>query len=456
LRFASLGGFGAALACAAFLVACGGGGGSAPTSGSLTGGSMNGNHAASNQGPGTHITVVIHRDNTKTHTHSHLRRVATSKRNPKFVSENAEGLQITVAATGAASQSVYADLTSSSLCNTVSSVTTCVITVPTIATNEQFTLLETDSVPQNSTNGYGTGFSNGTNILGALNASESVQLGAANNLALEVGPVAANLYDCYYGLIDNGVPNALPQPHNSNYGIDTSNSTRLVVTGGAAANGVIAVEYGDASGCWFNGDTTPAPFVDVNGSPTPISVGSSSTALTVAPIVNNGTAPPASAYTQTNSIPNDGYYWYDCEFLIGIKTSASFASASTITFNNNLTALNPFTSAAYPNTVTYQVVPLTVSSTSVTVAASGSTMVTGTDSNASDPMDAESAYGAQDENCNTGGGATLATISPGSLNGTNWTQPFTINAGSTTGTCTFYIYDTDAGTVTLPITVTIN
>ena len=108
--------------------------------------------------------------------------------------------------------------------------------------------------------------------------------------------------------------------------------------------------------------------------------------------------------------------------------------------------------------MTYTVVPITVSPTTATMAVAGGTaIVTGTDSNASDPMDAESAYTAGDENCNTGGGTTLATISPGSLNTTNWTQPFTITGASNgTGTCTFYIYDTDAGTVTLPITVTVN
>ena len=48
-----------------------------------------------------------------------------------------------------------------------------------------------------------------------------------------------------------------------------------------------------------------------------------------------------------------------------------------------------------------------------------------------------------DYNCNTSGGTTLATVSAGSLNTTNWTQPFTITgANAGTGTCTFYLYDT--------------
>jgi hypothetical protein len=467
LRFASLGGFGAALACAAFLVACGGGGGSAPTSGSLTGGSMNGNHAASNQGPGTHVTVVIYRGgDTKTHGRSNTRRGAkSSTRKPEYLSTEGQGLQISVSATGVASQTIYADTRTSPLSPLCTvdgnNVETCVINVPTIAANEQITALQTDAFPANeNSSGYGTGFGNGTNILGAIKATEAVTLGSSNNIALELGPAVGYFWDCTEGAsYGNTPPPALPQLYSANYGVDTNpvsdptTGARIVVTGGTAASGLISVEFGDIDSGWRDRDTTPAPFVDVNGSPTPITLTSSSSALTVSPIVFNGTP---STYAQTASIPDDSFEWYECEFFIALKTSASFSSASTLAISNNLTAINPFTSSAQPLTMTYTVVPLTVSSTSVTVAMGNSTTVTGTDPNASDPMDAESAYQTGDESCNTGGGTPLATISRGSLNTTNWTQVFTINAGGTTGTCTFYIYDTDAGTVTLPITVTIN
>ena len=464
MRFTSLWGFGAALACAAFLVACGGGG-SGSLSGGLPGGT--GSHPASNQGPGTHVTIVIHRGGAKTHGRSNARRGAkSSTRQPKYLSTNVQGLQIAVSATGVASQTVYADVSGSSpLCTTNGDVETCVINVPTIAASEQFAALQTDAVPTGeNVSGYGTGFGNGTNILGAINATETVTVGGSNSVGLELGPAVGYFWDCTYGAIyGNTPPPSLPQLYSANYGVDTNpvndptTGARVVVTGGTAASGLISVEFGDIDCGWRDPDTTPAPFVDVNGSPTPITLTSNNSALTVSPIVSNGTP---STYAQTASIPNDGYEWYECEFFIALKTSSSFSSSSTLAINNNLTAINPFTSSAQPLTMTYTVVPITVSSTAVTVAANNSTTVTGTDPNASDPMDAASSFANEtfpgDDNCNTSGGTTLATISPGSLNTTNWTQPFTINAGASTGVCTFYIYDTDAGTVTLPITVTIN
>jgi hypothetical protein len=83
-------------------------------------------------------------------------------------------------------------------------------------------------------------------------------------------------------------------------------------------------------------------------------------------------------------------------------------------------------------------------------------------------MDAESSYtanngpawasgGGGDENCNTGGGTTLATVAPGSMNTTTWLQTFTITGASNgTGTCTFYLFDLNALTLTQAVTVTVN
>src|SRR5580658_3412677 len=181
MRFASLCGFGAVLVCAAFLVACGGGGGSSP----IAGGSMTGSHSSGATGPGTTLTIVIHRDGgtknylTRSTTRHHGTQVAQVRRSPKYISYGAEGLQVTVSATGVASQSVYADLTGS-LCNTSGPVETCTINIPTIATSEQFTILETDSTPTGTNGSYGTGFPSNTNILGAVNQAATVQLGASN------------------------------------------------------------------------------------------------------------------------------------------------------------------------------------------------------------------------------------------------------------------------------------
>src|SRR5580658_2611415 len=178
MRFASLCGFGAVLVCAAFLVACGGGGGSSP----IAGGSMTGSHSSGATGPGTTLTIVIHRDGgtknylTRSTTRHHGTQVAQVRRSPKYISYGAEGLQVTVSATGVASQSVYADIShGSALCTPpTGNVSTCTLSVPTIAANEQISILEVDEEPTNPTNGYGTGFPSGSNILGAVNQAETV------------------------------------------------------------------------------------------------------------------------------------------------------------------------------------------------------------------------------------------------------------------------------------------
>lgn len=468
MRFSTLFGFGAVLTCAALLAACGGGGHSGGLAGGIPGGTQ---QSANNSGPGSHVTVYIHAPSGKVHPRVAKRRAKIARRDPKYLSTHSQnGLQISVAAAGATTQTVYVDVSSGSpLCTPTStnsgSERMCTLTIPTVGANEQISALETDSAPQNENgSGYGTGFATGTNILAAVNQTQSVTMGASNSFGIELGPVSALFYDCTG---EFNPPSPLPQyssanfGHDSNVGGDLLSGTRIVVTGGVAASGSVQINFCDVGEDYQDYDTTPAPFVDVNASPTPITVTSNSSAVTLAAFPNTSTtAPPASAYSATASIPNDGYYWQNTWLVVGIQTTAALSSTATMTVNNNLTALNSFLTppSSYANTMTYTVVPITVSATTATVSAAGGTaIVTGTDSNASDPMDAESAYTAGDENCNTGGGTTLATISPGSLNTTNWTQPFTITGASNgTGTCTFYIYDTDAGTVTLPITVTVN
>jgi hypothetical protein len=354
------------------------------------------------------------------------------------------------------------------LCTTNGSTETCTLAVPTIAASEQFAILETDNTPQNDSNGYGTGFTSGTNVLGAINQAETVQIGTANALAIEISPVGAQFYD----VSDyNNPPALLPQTFSANYGIDCSGidgtylstnvASRVVVTQGVTATGSILPLPCDADEeVAGTGDTTPAAYVDVNASPAPITLTSSSSSVGIAPIISGGTAPGPSAYLQTGSMPNDGYLWYvngSYPYLIvGVKSSSSLTSFATITVANNLAATTPFSTGPYTSTMVYTVVPISASSYALNVAAGGTTTVTGSDYGAAYGMDAESAYEQGDEDCNTSGGVTLASVTPGSLNTTNWTTPFTINAGSTTGTCTFYLYDDFTDVVTKPITLTIN
>lgn len=490
MRVRSLWSFCAALACAAFLVACGGGGGSGSTPSAGGGLTVPG----SVKRVGTTVTIKYTR-------HSGFkpkavsRRSAKSVRSPKYISGDAQGLQVTVSATGVASQTVYADITGS-LCTNVGSTYTCTITVPTLSANEQFSFIETDTVPQNENpSGYGTAFPSNSNILAASNSAEAITLGAANNIAIELNPVmGGGFYDCTggYAFYGPGTPAAgVPSTQSANFGEDPSgynfgsdadnesnSGGRIVVTGGVASLGSLGVVPLDAAGdCAGQGDTTPAAFVDVNATPVPVTVTSNSSAVTLSVIPNAATAPPTASYLQSASIANDGFVWQPPAappfLFIAVNASASFSSTSgTIVLNNNLSADNPFftTPSTYAETMTFTVVPITVSPTSATVSAAGGTAtVTGTDPGAYFGMDAESSYtanngsywwsaGGGDENCNSSGGTTLATVSaPAGINTTNWTQAFTITgANNGTGTCTFYLFDYNALTITHAVTVTVN
>lgn len=488
MRFASLCGFGAALLCAAFLVACGGGGGSAPGGG----GSLTGSHATTGKGSGSTMTIVVHRGHTKrtaptaTHTYTkkngqQMRLQSVVSRRPKYISDEAYGLQVTISTgNGGPSQTVYADISQGSvLCTPPSGdVSSCTIAIPTLGTNEQFTILETDNTPQNDTNGYGTGFATNTNIMGAVQQTQTIQLGTQNNVAMSINPVAAYVFDCSFPYEYYGVPHPFgqPVPYSTNFGVDPSGvnengQARIVVTAGVAAAGAVVPVFNPADGDCYDPDTNSAPFVDVNASPEPITFTGGS-GVSLVPIINNGTPPPAAAYTSSGSIPNDGYIWDDCFFLVGVKVASSVSSPQPLPVSNNLTALNPFLSppSSYASTYTYTVVPLSVSSYSVSVNANNSTTITASDYGAEESgTDAESAWGANvftiyytgtldpDESCNNSSGTELANVySTGSLSTTTGQQTIEIDAGSTTGTCTFYVLDVYSGVVTQPITVTIN
>ncbi len=233
------------------------------------------------------------------------------------------------------------------------------------------------------------------------------------------------------------------------------------MTTNTTVTGSVVRQFQDEDNCEFDSDTTPAPFVDVNGSPTPITLTSNNSALTVAPVINNGTAPPASAYTSSASIPNDGYYREGCFFVVGVNVASTLSSPQTLTLSNNLSAIPPFTATAYTATYTYTVVPISVTPTSISaLTPSGTATVTGNDYGAFYGMVGSSSYSNYDDgNCDTSGGVPLATVASSSgIGAPNWTQTFTVtgNGSGTTGqTCTFYLSDDEAGTITQAVTVTI-
>ncbi|HTX56016.1 MAG TPA: hypothetical protein VMD47_02840 [Candidatus Acidoferrales bacterium] len=473
MRLSVLGAFGGALICGVVLAACGGGGGSGHASGAIPAATS----GSSNSGNETKILVTIRSGKAHAKVNAHAKVGGRAAKRPAYVSTNAEGLQISVTS-GSTTQTVYADISNSSvLCTTSGNVRTCALSVPTLGAQETFIALEVDQTPTGEgANGYGTGFAgppNGPNILAAINQSENLssQLGGPITVGLTLGPVVSFFYDCssYWT-----PPTPLPQTYTANFGDDTSGFNnsggytaggRIVVTAGVAATGTIIANFCDASGGYEDYATSTAPFVDVNTSPVPLTVTSSVSQVTVAPIINNGTPPPSTAYSTTASIPGDAYYWDNLYLVVAVNVSSSYpsTSASTITLNNNLTAVNPFTGETVNQlsptggSMPYYVAAIAASSYSFpSVAASGTATVTGTDEGARSGMDAESAYGAGDEDCNNGSGAPLATVAPSSsISTSTWQESFTISAGATAGTCTFYLYDTKAGTVTQPISVTV-
>jgi hypothetical protein len=436
-------GLGSALLAAVMLGACSGGGSVGTNSSSMLPSVGSGSGTTSPAAKsGTRITVKIDRSTQRAN-------AASTSKKPLYVSTNAAGLQVAVSAAGVATQTVSADLsTSSPLCTIVASVETCTLTIPTLAASENLAATEVDKKPTGEVAGFGTGFPTGSNILADTVESVTTTPGGVTNLSLGLDPVAANLAECSH----------LTGGSRFFGSAKVGNISRIVVQSGIQAGGSIGVEFSDASGGFKDIDTTPLPFVDVNGSPTPITYTAASSNVTLAPIENPSPAASPAA-TTTGSIPNDSYEWADCVFLINVEVAATQATPTTVTFANNLTASNPFTSTNYGSSLIFQVVPISSSSTTATAAVTGNVTanVTGSDFEATNGMGAESAFTLDDGNCvdtTTAGQVDATVASSGAINTTTWLQPFTITP-VTAGTCTFSLYDVDTKVITAPITVTV-
>lgn len=454
-----------AFVAAALLAACGGGGGGSQPGMLPAGGSNSATSPISTQS-GTRLTVVINRTVTTRRGNSTTRKGAGS-RSPLYVSTAAKGLQVAVSTTNpSATKTIYADISQGSgLCTPATGAdTTCTLTIPTLGASEQIVATEVDTTPANevlSGSGayYGTGFPTGSNILAV--GTGSVTISGAASLTLGLAPVAGGVwFDCsgFYAP-PGGPPAGTTNFAEANGGYSPG---RIVFTAGVASEGLIEPEFEDAASPtegFADYDTTPLPFVDVNGSPTPITITASSSGLSFAPMVNNGTPPPAGAFTTTASIANDGYEWLNCIFVVAVKVAANFSGTSaTVTVNNNLTAPNPFLSppAAYPQTYTYWVSAVTASAVTGSPAVTGPVFgyITGTDYQAVNGMDAESVVGARDERCEDGGGTVDANVIPESISTTTWQQVFRISPVAA-GTCTFVLYDLDTGVPTQTVSVTV-
>jgi len=462
--------FGFALLAAALLAACGGGSQSTPPIVGSPGGP-----GATTPTSETAIKIQIPVGLPKKRPHAARRR--------NYVSMNAMGLQISVSATGAPTKTFYADISSTSpLCvypsplpvQSTMSEATCTITVPTLAASETINALEVDTTPtgENVSTGLGTGFTTTSNILG-VGSGTAVATAGTSTTWVALNPVVKTLFDCPYAT------SYINNPSLQNFGDDTTGSPRLVVTAGLAAVGQFGVEFFDAAMGWYFAlpsplpaglVPSPQPFVDVNGSSTPITITSNNANITLYAL--SSPSPAASPFAVTTSMPDNRYYLYNCIFLIDVNTSAALtapapgATPPTITFANNLTASLPapyVTSAPgnYGSTLVYVVAPVAVTPNTANVAVTGSVTatVTGSDYGATSGMGAESAYAANDGNCKdtTTTSQVDATVVGAAINTTTWQQVFTITPVHA-GTCQFILYDIDTNVVTTtvtPVTVTV-
>jgi hypothetical protein len=471
-------GLGGALCAAALLVACGGGSGgnagsSLPSTTQNSGGTTSGSTSSSH---GLKLQLAFVR-NPK-HQNQQTRKKNTKQR--MYVSTDAEGLQLAITPTGGATTTLYVDIsTTSPLCTVTTSYydtpdgseETCSISLPVLGATETVTGTVTDASPasENPTTGLGQGFSGSALVLG-VGSTTVTTTGGVNTVALGIGPVAAQIVDC-----TGYIPTA-PDP--SNFADDDNGSNpRLVITAGVAVSGYISQEFDDPSGAWYDALPTAAPgfspvpqnFVDVNGSPEPITFTSSTSNVALGIVTAVGATP--SSYASTGSFTTDADYLNDCAFYELVKASplptvAPIASPAvpTVTFANNLsaTAASPFTGGPYGTTLVYDVVPIAVSPASLSLSMGGSTgTVTGWDYGATgNGMNAESAYDGTQAECldTTVSTQVDAEVAPsGSINGSTWLESFTVTPSATnTGTCTFVLYDVDTGVVTTPVTVTVS
>ena len=463
--------FGASLAVAA-LAACSSGGGSSntvpPTAGSLPAGSTTASLAA-----GT-LTLTINRNKPAQLKRPHANaknRGAQGTRKPAYISYSANGLQVTVASTGSSpiSKTIYADISSSSaLCttNVTTNISTCSITVPTLATSETVTATEVDQTPTGDTNGYGTGFPATVNILAAGTTTATIT-GGAVAIALGLSPVWEEAYNCAYGS-PNGSTNAEVD--------ETNGVNRILVTAGLAQNAYFYDCVYDATGKAPYSSASPLPsplpYADVNASPEPITLTSSTQhvllQLYTPSNYPNGGPTPAPAYAQTVSSANQADLYYNYFLCISMQLDGALTSPATVTQKNNLSAANPFPAAnVHSGPVIFTVVPISVSPLTASVSLSGvnTATVTGSDYEGTggmgvsgDPSDTNNYLG----QCVDGGGIALALVAQSApMNTTTWLQPFTIT-GTAPGTCTFYLFDINGknyhgtGTESQAVTVTVN
>jgi hypothetical protein len=462
---------GSALLGVAALAACGGGSG---TSSAMPANITPGGSQLTTKG--ATFTFTINRTPVvKT------QKLAKASRKPQYISSSAAGLQIAVTATGTPAVTQYVDISAASvLCTTSGNFETCTLTVPTIAATESLTVTEVDEAPTNEgTNGrppgYGDGFSANTNIL-AIGSGVSTTTGGATSITLSLNPVLASVADnndCFGQFFGTFTPSSTT---NAAFDLVGTDLDRIVVTAGVPQTIFDYFGFRDAAFQKNYAGNTPQPFVDVNGSATPVTFLSNSQHVLLA-VANSSTPPPIP--TATKAAMADTTLMFD-DFYVSliIKLDGALTQPATVTVSNNLTALNPFTSQSYAASEVDTIVPISVSTPSSSISQGSMTTATVTASDFEGtggltPFAAvnSSGQGSGAGDCVDGSSIVRATVTEtGAIDTTTWLQSFTITPATTPlvaspVTCTFVLGDVNTGNVnyltpgyvvTPTVTVTVN
>ncbi|HTW86086.1 MAG TPA: hypothetical protein VMD91_18590 [Candidatus Sulfotelmatobacter sp.] len=475
-------------AAALLLAACGGGGGTASVPHATGGSPSSAPTAAPASGSQARLTVKINRaasTRPKKTSAAAARHGAAAKRSPKYVSTASDGLQIAVTA-GGTTKTQYVDITqSSAACTNGGGVETCTFAIPWLAASETIAVTEVDEAPTDEgTNGLpayeGDGFPTNSNILGVGSTQATLTPGTVTNVQLGISAVVGGWYNCWPGIDtasgDTPTSNASFSVESNGNDVGTGVTDRVAVTSGAPAQGFVTPEFADPDGGWYDPDAVALPFVDASGAAAPLTLVSSTSGVTVAPFANPGFANDAGAlsltpssttppgYAQTATIPNDGYEWAECVFIIGINYDGQSTSPSTVTLSNGPivngsnvgtstatgTLYNPasgsFAVGPYNATVTYAIDPISasVSANTASLASGATATVMGSAPGARTAMTL--AGGGASESCSgTGAGTVTAGSSANTFSVTPVAQ----------GTCSFQVADGDTGVLSNPVTVTI-
>jgi hypothetical protein len=460
-------------------------------------------------GTGLRLKFSIHRKPSTSN--ASVARGASAKRSPKYISQNVQGMQVTVTS-ASTSQTIYFDVSTNNTadCSSISGVQSCTVSLPSLGSSETISAIETDEAPtdENQTTFTGDGFPDGTypagtpktNILATGSATATAPAAGLTSVVSIVLDPVIGAWTASAGNSGNGnavwayspsisvdaCASALTEVNITDGNLQyctspLSNTIRVVVTPGTPQLNGLEPVFEDTALNQYDYDDqsdTVAPFVDVDGTPTSATVTSNSSHLTFDAYANTNydaslTLPSASltapsGYAASTQIPNDGYEFFNNYFVVGLNYDGSTPALGgqlydQATLSNGLTRTatlhNPqdgnFTVGPYPASAFIDVVPVQAAPATQTVSISGGNgpptgTITGYDWGASYNQ-------APEVSCSSGTTLSYAYTNEISLGGGQFDEvAYTVTPSGSLGTCTVKIIDGYTGVLSNTVTVTVN